>query len=92
MTTDFDQFVVSHEFFKSEYDHLYVVIYRWYVGCFKFTSEIMKLKQLINNRFEVKNLGPTKQILKIDIQKDRENDIWHISIWVISRRSSTWMS
>lgn len=35
----------------------------------------MKLKQLINNRFEMKNLGPTKQILKIDIQIDRENDI-----------------
>lgn len=25
MTTDFDQFVVSHKFFKSEYDH-YVYI------------------------------------------------------------------
>lgn len=35
----------------------------------------MKLKQLINNRFEMKNLGPSKQILKIDIQRDRQNEI-----------------
>ena len=67
MTTDFDQFVVSHGFVKSEYDH-YVYIKKLTNGSHiylllyvddmlvasKDATQIMKVKQLLSSRFEMR--------------------------------------
>lgn len=44
------------------------------IAC-KDKYEINKLKHKLNAEFEIKDLGPAKRILGIDIYRDRDKDI-----------------
>ena len=78
----FDQFVVSHGFMKSEYDHcvyikkltngtyIYLLLYvDDMLVASKDAAEIMKVKQLLSSRFEMKDLGPARRIVGMDIDR-----------------------
>ena len=84
----FDQFVVSHRFLKSEYDHcvyikevtkdtcIYMLLYvDDMLVASRDAAEIRKVKQLLSSRFEMKDLGPARRILGMDIERDRERGI-----------------
>ena len=77
---------------KSEYDH-YVYIKKLTNGMHiylllyvddmlvasKDAAEIMKVKQLLSSRFEMKDLGPARRILGLDIERDRVKGILTLS-------------
>ena len=46
---------------------------------FKNKYEILKLKQKLNSEFEMKELGPTRRILGMDISRDRKSGLLTIS-------------
>ena len=88
----FDQFVVSHGFVKSEYDHcvyikevtkgtyIYLLLYADdMLVASRDVVDIKKVKQLLSSIFEMKDLSPARQILGIDIEKDREKGILTLS-------------
>lgn len=39
---------------------------------YKYMKEIDNLKRLMSSKFEIKDLGEVKKILKIDILRDKE--------------------
>ncbi|XP_073137773.1 uncharacterized protein [Henckelia pumila] len=81
----FDVFMLQHGYMRSKFDScvyfrklqnqyfIYLLIYVDYmiIAC-KDLSEIQKLKYQLNSEFEMKNLGATKQILGIEIRRDRK--------------------
>ncbi|KAL1200962.1 Retrovirus-related Pol polyprotein from transposon TNT 1-94 [Cardamine amara subsp. amara] len=88
----FDQFVVSHGFKRSKYDHC-VYIKESKGKCFiylllyvddmliasKDMKEIQIVKDLLSNRFEMKDLGAARRILGMDIERDRKGGVLTLS-------------
>jgi len=80
----FDSFMIGHNYSRSNYDscvyhkklldgtYVYLVLYvDDMVIASKSIYEINKLKTLLNNEFEMKNLGAAKKILGTEIHRDR---------------------
>ena len=88
----FDEFMLRENFNKSAYDscvyfkrikegsYLYLLIYvddMLIIG--KEIKDINDLKIALNSEFEMKDLGPAKRILGIDIYRDRKRGILSLS-------------
>eukprot|EP00253_Pinus_taeda_P035824 PITA_35824 len=82
---NFDSFMVSQNFVRSDYDHC--VYFKSFNGIFiilaldvdnmliasKSMEEINKLKAQLSRTFDMKDLGAEKHILGMEIQRDRKN-------------------
>lgn len=80
----FDEFLIRYGFIRNRYDN-YVYILKNEKVCVLYLllyvddiliasankEEIRKLKESLNTEFEMKDLGSTRRILWIDIQRDR---------------------
>ena len=88
----FDQFVVSQGFKRSEYDHcvyikeaksgnrVYLLLYvDDMLLASKDLEEINTVKGLLASRFDMKDLGPARRILGMDIERDREGGVLTLS-------------
>lgn len=88
----FDEFVVSQGFQRSEYDHcVYIkqtktgvtVYLLLYVDDMLLASrdleEIKQVKKLLASRFEMKDLGPARRIIGMNIERDREGGVLTLS-------------
>lgn len=84
----FDQFVVSQGFQRSEYDHcayikksksgdkVYLLLYvDDMLIASKDQEEIKSDKKMLASRFEIKELGPARRILGMDIERDRRGGV-----------------
>jgi len=82
----FDEFMISHGYQRSEYDwcvyfkdlkisgFIYLLLYvdDMLLVC-KEKSDLNRLKAQLNQRFKMKDLGPAKKILGMEIIRDRKN-------------------
>lgn len=88
----FDQFVVDQGFRSSKFDHcVYIkeskagvkVYFILYVDDMLLAStdleEIKLVKKWLGSRFEIKDLAPTRRILGMDIERDREGGVLLLS-------------
>jgi len=88
----FDSFMVSLNFTRSEYDHCVYfkklendmfIILVFYVDDMlvsrKSMVEINRLKAQLARDFDMKDLGATKQILGMEIQRDKKNGMLWLS-------------
>jgi hypothetical protein len=80
----FDSFILAHGFKRSQYDScvyikfvngspIYLPLYVDHMLiAAKSMKEITTLKAQLSSEFEMKDLGPTKKILGMEIKRDRE--------------------
>ena len=91
----FDSFIVSQNFVRSEYDHcvyfkslengLFIILVLYVddmIVASKSMAEINKLKIQLARTFDMKDLGATKQILGIEIHRDKE----HGKLWLSQKK------
>lgn len=77
----FDQFMIKNGFEKSEYDLcVYLLLY---VDDMLLVSrkieDINEVKKMLKKQFDMKDLGPAKRILGIDIERDRAGGVLKLS-------------
>lgn len=89
----FDEFMLKEGFNRCNFGHcvdfqqtnlgvfIYFLLYvdDMEIAC-KDKGKVEKLKLVLNSEFEMKDLGPTKMILEIDIKRDR---VWDTCIVTI---------
>ena len=76
--------MVTHEYMRCEYDHcvyfrvlvddsyIFLALYVDYMLVVaKSKQEIVKLKSLLSSEFDMKDLGATKKIIRIEIHQNR---------------------
>ncbi|KAH9698599.1 hypothetical protein KPL71_024065 [Citrus sinensis] len=88
----FDEFMLSHGYLRCSFDccvyykqispnlYIYLLLYvdDMLVAC-KSREEITVLKNLLSSEFEMKDLGPAKKILGMEIKRDRSKGIMFLS-------------
>ena len=88
----FDQFVVDQGFMRSEFDHcvyikeskkgvrIYLLLYvDDMLLASKDKEEVSSVKKLLASRFEMKDLGPARRILGMDIVRNRKGGVLTLS-------------
>lgn len=88
----FDDFMKSQDFVRSSYDScayyksygegkvIYLLLYvDDMLVAAKDMREVQKLKDLLSSEFEMKDLGPARRILGMDIHRDREKCVLTLS-------------
>ena len=81
----FDEFLLKTDFLRREYDSCvymlkkgekFIIYLLLYVDDILMASsskdEIVKFKEKLNGEFEMKDLGPAKRVLGIDILRNRD--------------------
>ena len=92
--SEYNHCVYIKEVTKDTYIYLLLYVDDMFVAS-RDATEISKVKKLLNSRFEMKDLGPARQILGKDIERDSGKGILTLSQSDLSRRFSgysTWMS
>ena len=88
----FDEYMLKLKFQRSRYDscvyykiledksYIYLLIYvdDMLIAC-KHRSEMLKLKKLLNQEFDMKELGPATRILGMEISRDRTRGVLALS-------------
>lgn len=83
----FDEFMLSSNFIRSKHDHcvyfkreksctyVFLLLYvdDMLIAC-QDMGEIQKVKGLLKGEFDMKELGPAKKILGMEITKNRKKD------------------
>lgn len=88
----FDQVMIKHGFVKSEYDlcvylkklsyceYVYLLIYvDDMLLVAKSMDDINEVKEMLGREFDMKDLGPAKRILGMDIERDRAGGVLKLS-------------
>lgn len=88
----FDEFILSHEYLRCSFDccvyyklinssfYKYLLLYvDDMLIAYKSREEIKDLKNMLNFEFDMKDLGPAKKILGMDIKRDRSKGIVFLS-------------
>jgi hypothetical protein len=87
----FDSFMLAHGFKRSQYDScvyikfvngspIYLLLYvDDMLIAAKSMKEITTLKAQLSSEFEIKNLGPAKKILGMEIKRDRKSSLLFLS-------------
>lgn len=96
----FDQIMIKNGFVKSEYDlcvylkklrrqeYVYLLLYvDDMLMVAKHMSNIDEVKKMLEREFDMKDLGPAKRILGMDIERDRAGGVLKLSQSRYVRRS-----
>lgn len=88
----FDQCMVKHGFVKSEFDlcvylkkladgsYIYLLLYvDDMLLVSKRMSDVNEVKEMLGREFDMKDLGPARRILGMDIERDRKNGVLKLS-------------
>lgn len=80
----FDEFIITHEYVRCNYNccvyfkllkdelYMYPILHvdDMLIAC-KMRDEIEELKQMLNSKFNMNNLGPSKKILSVEIKRNK---------------------